>query len=152
MQFYQCLVTSVLLYSRSMGCCETQSSPLAVFQVNCLRCICGISLCDHVQNVVILNRCNTLSVESQLQGKRVRWLFHLFNNRSASAEQNDTERDRHYQMHKKRRKCLLCAAALLNLWMLSPTPLVVNDLDCSCTQLTHRCPAPHQRSPTRKSV
>ena len=29
-------------------------------------------------NVVILNRCNTLSVESQLQGKRLRWLGHVF--------------------------------------------------------------------------
>ena len=38
----------------------------------------GISLRDHVPNVVILNRCNTLSVESQLQGKRLRWLGHVF--------------------------------------------------------------------------
>jgi len=42
-----------------------------------LRRICGISLRDHVPNVVILNRCNTLSVESQLQGKRLRWLGHV---------------------------------------------------------------------------
>ncbi len=40
--------------------------------MNCLRRICGISLRD------ILNRCNTLSVESQLQGKRLRWLGHTF--------------------------------------------------------------------------
>jgi len=53
-------------------------SPLAVFQMNFLRCICGISLRDHVPNVDILNRCNTLSVESQLQGKRLRWLGHIF--------------------------------------------------------------------------
>ena len=45
--------------------------------MNCLRRICGISLRDHVPNVVILNRCNTLSVESQLQGKRLRWLGHV---------------------------------------------------------------------------
>jgi len=30
--------------------------------------------------------------------------------------------------YKKRKKCFLCAAALLVLWMLSPTPTVVNDL------------------------
>ncbi len=47
-------------------------------EVNCLRRICGISLRDHVPNVDILNRCNTLSVESQLQGKRLRWLGHVF--------------------------------------------------------------------------
>ncbi len=40
--------------------------------------ICGISLRDHVPSVVILNRCSTLSVESQLQGKRLRWLGHVF--------------------------------------------------------------------------
>ena len=48
------------------------------FQMNCLRRICGISLRDHVPNVDILNRCNTLSVESQLQSKRLRWLGHVF--------------------------------------------------------------------------
>ena len=42
-------------------------SPLAVFQMNCLRCICGYSLRDHVPHVDILTRCNTFVVESQLQ-------------------------------------------------------------------------------------
>ena len=37
-------------------------SPLAVFQMNCLRCICGISLRDHVPHVDILTRCNTFVV------------------------------------------------------------------------------------------
>ncbi len=44
----------------------------------CLQRICGIVLHDHVPNVDILNRCNTLSVESQLQGKRLRGLGHVF--------------------------------------------------------------------------
>ncbi len=33
---------------------------------------------NHVPNVDILDRCNTPSVESQLQGKRLRWLGHVF--------------------------------------------------------------------------
>ena len=53
-------------------------SPLAVLRMNCLQCICGISLRDHVPNVVTLHRCNTLSVESQLQRKRLRLLGHIF--------------------------------------------------------------------------
>ena len=70
---------SVLLYSgETWAVVKQHISPLAVFQMNCLRCICGISLRDHVPNVDILNRCNTLSVESQLQGKRLRWLGHVF--------------------------------------------------------------------------
>ncbi len=72
---------TVLLYSgETWAVVKQHISPLAVFQMNCLRRIysCGISLRDHVPNVDILNRCNTLSVESQLQGKRLRWLGHLF--------------------------------------------------------------------------
>ena len=70
---------SVLLYSgETLAVVKQHISLLAVFQMNCLRCICGISLRDHVPNVDILNRCNTLSVESQLQGKRLRWLGHVF--------------------------------------------------------------------------
>ena len=42
---------------------------LAVSLMNCLQHICGISLCDHVPNIDILNRCNNSSVESQLQSK-----------------------------------------------------------------------------------
>ena len=78
-QFFQCIVMSVLLYSgETWAFVKQHISPLAVFQMNCLRCTCGISLRDHVPNVDILNRCNTLSVESQLQGKRLRWLGHVF--------------------------------------------------------------------------
>ena len=72
MQFFQCIVMSVLLYSgETWAAVKQHISPLAVFQMNCLRRICGISLRDHVRNDVI-------SVESQLQGKRLRWLGHVF--------------------------------------------------------------------------
>ena len=70
---------SVLLYSgETWAAVKQHVSVLAVFQMNCLRRICVVSLHDHVPNVDILNRCNTLSVESQLQGKRLRWLGHIF--------------------------------------------------------------------------
>ena len=79
MQLFQCIVMSVLLYSgETWAVVKQHISPLAVFQMNCLRCICGVSLRDHVPNVDILNRCNTLSAESQLQGKRLGWLGHVF--------------------------------------------------------------------------
>ena len=72
-QFLQCIIMSVLSYSgETWAVVKQHISPLAVFQMNCLRCICGISLRDHVANVDILNSCNTLSVKSQLQGKRLR--------------------------------------------------------------------------------
>ena len=56
----------VLLYSGETWAVVQHLSPLAVFQMNCLKRICGISLRDRVPNVDILNRCNTLSVESHL--------------------------------------------------------------------------------------
>ncbi len=79
MQFFQCIVMSVLLYSRETWAVVKQHiSPLAVSRINCLRRICGTSLHDHMPNVDILNRCNTMSAESQLQGKQLRWLGHVF--------------------------------------------------------------------------
>ena len=75
----QCIVISVLLYAgETWPVVQKHISPLAVFQTNCLRRICGISLRDHVPNVDILTRCNTFSVESQLQSNRHRWLGHMF--------------------------------------------------------------------------
>ena len=79
MQFFQCIVTSVLLYAgETWAVGHKNITPLPVFQMNCLRRICGISLRDHVPNVDILNRCNTSSVESQLQSNSLRWLGHTF--------------------------------------------------------------------------
>ena len=68
MHFFQCIVVSVLLcFGETQAVVKQHISPLAVFQMNCLRRICGISLRDHVLDLDMLNRCNTLSVESQLQ-------------------------------------------------------------------------------------
>ena len=70
---------SVLLYSgETWAVVKQHISPLAVSQMNCLRCICGIPLRDHVSSMDILSRCNTPSVESRLQGKRLKWLGHVF--------------------------------------------------------------------------
>ena len=70
MQLFQCIVISVVLYAGETWAVGQQNiTSLAVFQMKCLRRICGISLRDHVPNVDILSRCNTSSVESQLQSK-----------------------------------------------------------------------------------
>ena len=65
-------------YTLENICWEATHQPFGCVLMNCLRRICGISLPNHVPNVDILNRCNTLSVKSQLQGKRSRWLGHFF--------------------------------------------------------------------------
>ena len=65
---------SVLLNPRETWAAVKQHmSPLTAFQMNCLRRTCGIPLRDHVPYVVIPDSCNTLSVESPLQGKRLGW-------------------------------------------------------------------------------
>lgn len=51
-------VSSVVLW-RDMGCCAKTHDPLAVFRMNRLRRICGISAQDRVPSVDILSRCNT---------------------------------------------------------------------------------------------
>ena len=79
MQLFRCIVMSVLLYSgETWAVVQKHISPLVVFQVNCVRCSCGNFLRDHVPSVDILTRCNTFSVESQLQSNRLRWLGHTF--------------------------------------------------------------------------
>ena len=58
-------------------CCTLERHGLlAGFQMECLQRICGIFLLDHVPNVDILNRCNTLSMEPQLQSNRFRSYLH----------------------------------------------------------------------------
>ena len=47
---------------------QRHPNPLAVFQMSCLQCICGMSLLDHVPT---LDMRNTVSVESWLQSKRL---------------------------------------------------------------------------------
>ncbi len=78
MQWKICVLTNKVKALEDQAVVKQRISPLAVFQMNCLPRICGISLRDHVPNVDTLNRCNTLSLESQLQGKRLRWLGHVF--------------------------------------------------------------------------
>ena len=64
MQFSHCIVKSVLLYAgETWPVVQKHISPLAVFQMNCLHCIFGISLRDYVPNVDILTRCNTFSAK-----------------------------------------------------------------------------------------
>jgi len=79
MQSCQGIAVPFLLCSGEMWAVVKQYlGPLVVFQMNCLRRICGICLGNHVPSVVILNRCITPFVECQLQSKRLRWLGHVF--------------------------------------------------------------------------
>ena len=79
-QFFTCIVLSILLYG-----CETWSmshshvSRLRGFQVRCLAHICGVkrSALNHVTNESLLNRCQTVCFDKEIQYKRLRWLGHV---------------------------------------------------------------------------
>ena len=78
LQFLQTIVMTVLLYSgEPASLLDKHLHQLSVFHMRCLRRICGISLLDHITNSVILKRCETFHVESQLRTKRLRWFGHI---------------------------------------------------------------------------
>ena len=74
-QFFTCIVLSILLYG-----CETWSishshvSRLRGFQMGCLAHICGVkrSALNHVTNESLLNRCQTVCIDKEIQYKRLR--------------------------------------------------------------------------------
>ena len=78
LQFFTCLVLSILLHG-----CETWTiidrhvSRLRVFQMKCLRGICGISLLSHITNEDVLKRCDMVYVDKEIQYRRLRWLGHV---------------------------------------------------------------------------
>ena len=78
LQFFTCIVLSILLYG-----CETWTiidrhvSRLRVFQLKCLRGICGISLLSHITNEAVLKRCDMVYVDKEIQYRRLRWLGHV---------------------------------------------------------------------------
>jgi len=79
LQFLQTTVMTVLLYGGDKTCSllDKHLDQMSVFHMRCLRRICGISLLNHIANPVILKRCETFSVDSQLKSKRLRWFGHI---------------------------------------------------------------------------
>ena len=70
LQFLQTIVMTVLLYGgETWSLLDKHPNQQSVFHMRCSRRICGISLLDHITNPVILKRCETLSVDSQLRSK-----------------------------------------------------------------------------------
>ena len=74
---FRTIVLSVLLYG-----CETwpalqgHISRLEVFQMNCLRTMCGFSLTEHRTNVSILQLCKLPSIAGEVCFRRLKWLGH----------------------------------------------------------------------------
>ena len=76
--FFPTIVSSILLYG-----CETWPSlgrhtqRLEVFQMNCLRYLCGFTWHDHRTNVSVRHSCHLPSIASEVRFRRLRWLGHV---------------------------------------------------------------------------
>ena len=76
--FFRTTVLSILLY----GCetwlaLETHTQRLEVFQMNCLRYLCGFAWHDHRTNVSVRHSCQLPSIASEVWFRRLRWLGHV---------------------------------------------------------------------------
>jgi len=77
-RIFNAVVMSSLLYgSESWAALDSHVRRLEVFQMQCLRMICGISRRLHMSNEVILVKCDQPLVAAKLTEHRLRWLGHV---------------------------------------------------------------------------
>ena len=74
LQNHKTIVMTMFLYGgETWSLLNKHLQQLSVFHMCCSRRICGISLLDDITNSVMLKRCETFPVGSQLRSKRLRW-------------------------------------------------------------------------------
>jgi hypothetical protein len=77
-RIFNAVVMSTLLYgSESWAALDSHVHRLEVFQMQCLRVLCGISRRLHMPNEVIRSKCDQPLVAVKLREHRLRWLGHL---------------------------------------------------------------------------
>ena len=77
-KIFNATVMASLLYGcEAWALTEKQINRLEVFQMQCLRNICGLKLLDRIENDVIRAKCKQVKVDVQLRYHRLRWLGHL---------------------------------------------------------------------------
>ena len=76
--FFRTIVLSVLLYGcETWPALERHTQRLEVFQMNCLRYLCGFTWRDHRTNVSVRHSCHLPSIASEVRFRRLRWLGHV---------------------------------------------------------------------------
>ena len=70
-------MSSLMYGSESWAALDSHVRRLEVFQMQCLRMICGISRRLHMSNEVILVKCDQPLVAAKLREYRLRWLGHV---------------------------------------------------------------------------
>ena len=74
---YKATVQSTLLYACESWAVPVSFEKLEVFQMRCLRSLCGISMLDRISNVEIRERCKMPQVSDLLKYRRLKWLAHV---------------------------------------------------------------------------
>ena len=75
---FRTVVLAILLYL-----CEVWPSlqqhlqRLEVFQMNCLRMLCGYTWVDHRTNISVRGQCHLPSISGEVRFRRLRWLGHV---------------------------------------------------------------------------
>ena len=79
MRIFNATVVAILLYaSETWSLLEADIARLEVFQMSCLRTICGVSLREHQSNASIRSLCNNQpTIKSMIAKSRLRWLGHV---------------------------------------------------------------------------
>ena len=75
---YKVIVQSTLLYGgETWAISESYVKKLEVFQMRCLRRLCGFSLLDRIPNIEICAKCQVPMIAKLLRYRRLRWLGHV---------------------------------------------------------------------------
>jgi len=78
MVLYEVIVQSTLLYGcETWAISESYVKKLEVYQMRCLRRLCGFSLLDRIPNIVICAKCQVPMIAKLLRYRRLRWLGHV---------------------------------------------------------------------------
>lgn len=72
------VVLTILLYGcETWPALDSHIQRLEVFQMNCLRFLCGFTWRDHKSNVTVRQICNLPSIAGEVRFKRLMWLGHV---------------------------------------------------------------------------
>ncbi len=75
---FRSLVLTILLYGcETLPALDSHIQQLEVFQMNCLRFLCGFTWRDHKSNVIVRHICNLPSFAGEVRFRRLRWLGHV---------------------------------------------------------------------------
>ena len=78
MVLYKVIVQSTLLYGcETWAISKSNVKKLEVFQMRCLRRLCGFSLLDKIPNTEIRAKCQVPLIADLLRYRRLRWLGHV---------------------------------------------------------------------------